>query len=573
MLSRALEKKPGLRSTFWYKTKLEIKLLYDDYVNLCSRTGFQPPRILVEKNIAEIAKRILTRQNELVTMIQKRWRGVMTRRIIKLYALERIRLRQWCVSFVMKIQRCYRGHFSRLTLPNFMVKSWREKIQDKYLLERRQSKQKLEKKNERDKVKLLYQKARKDEYSCRVLNRIEDPEETAQALRTLTSSKSFRIGSVSRSATEDNETTGGDAESPNRWYYNEYSHRDEDDDEQQRAQEEENDINLQTSFSLTSNAKEGYASSRPQSSGGVVIYEKKKMILFSKSCYSSDHFKNSLNEFLSHEIHQIHQEKQHENQQKQRKNYLYHRIAEHGPRGYGTRGYAYSLKGMNALPDHLNHKIFLKSTPKQQTSSSMMGMESGKKKRSKTPKKAIASVEPAEYRVKPSRRSQGMNAYHLQEIQDIIHEEIERSTHEFKKVNMKEKIEEFNQSVAYIPERKGGPRKGHQGGFHGLGIAAGAGGGGIEGDISSQDLVLKSISSKASQRMKSSSSSSGVAGHGSAARAEVREEDKSNNKRKYKYKYPVDVNVDPLQWLYDDIDTTIQYQDQQMKLKRASSKV
>ena len=31
------------------------------------------------------------------------------------------------------------------------------------------------------------------------------------------------------------------------------------------------------------------------------------------------------------------------------------------------------------------------------------------------------------------------------------------------------------------------------------------------------------------------------------------------------YKYPKDINVDPLQWLNDDIDTTIKFQDQKIK--------
>jgi hypothetical protein len=186
-LSRALQKRPGHRNTFWYKSEMELKLLYEDYVNLCSRTGFQPPRLLVERNIAEISKRIWERQNELVSLVQKRWRGVMTRRIIKLFSTERIRLRQWGVAFLMRIQRCYRGHFIRLTLPTVKAKDWTERMRRQYLEERAKKRHEKEVRRERDRVKQLYQKERRDEFSCRVLNRIEDNDSPRQLLASASS--------------------------------------------------------------------------------------------------------------------------------------------------------------------------------------------------------------------------------------------------------------------------------------------------------------------------------------------------------------------------------------------------
>lgn len=492
LLARALVKKPGLRTTFWYKSPLEIKLLYEDYVNLCSRTGFQPPRLLVEKNIAELAKRILSRQNELVTMIQKRWRGLMTRRIIKLYAVERIRLRQWYVSFLMKIQRCYRGHRCRLLhLPAEKEKDWREKVREKYLKERKSERRERERRGERERVQQLYRKERRDEFSCRVLNRIEDEPTSvpvsSSALKPFKGSSSDG-GSFSRSATE--ESLG----SPNRWYHN-YNHEEE-------AEGGSAESALAGAGTWDRRERDGGRK------GGVAIQPKKKMTLFSQSCYSSDHFKETLGSYVMEERGVMASESLERSQQKQRKEFMLKRISEHGPRGYGRRGYAYSQKGTYALPDHLNHKIFLRSTPK--TSSLSSGTRKTKLK------KAIASVEPVEYRVRPSTRSQGMSCYHLQELNEIVTQEITRSVHEFQKVNLKEKIESFNQQTAAPAMPSTAAKRSHKG---------------------------KSVGSEPSTR-----------------------------REKYKYKYPADVNSDPLQWLYDDIDTTIQFQDSQMvKLRRGTS--
>lgn len=55
LLNYALKSRKGQTSSvFWYKRADEVKLLYDDYVLLAARTGFQPPRVTVEKNIAGI---------------------------------------------------------------------------------------------------------------------------------------------------------------------------------------------------------------------------------------------------------------------------------------------------------------------------------------------------------------------------------------------------------------------------------------------------------------------------------------------------------------------------------------
>jgi hypothetical protein len=64
-------KKNKGRRVFWYQRSEELTLLYHNYIKLCERTGFSPPRKVVEENIIEISRRITFRKTELVTKIQK----------------------------------------------------------------------------------------------------------------------------------------------------------------------------------------------------------------------------------------------------------------------------------------------------------------------------------------------------------------------------------------------------------------------------------------------------------------------------------------------------------------------
>jgi hypothetical protein len=532
LVSRALQKRPGLRNLFWYRSEMELKLLYSDYVNLCSRTGFQPPRLLVERNIAELAKRILSRQHELVGLVQKRWRGVMTRRIIKLFSQETIRLREWRVSFLMRIQRAYRGHCVRLvTLSTVKVKSWTERMRREYLEERSRGRREKELKRERDRVQALYQKERRDEFSCRVLNRIEDTEDSPRHLLLASASSESLFaggGAVGGGGERGGPVDQQDEGSPNRWYRNEYTVDEEDDEEglpfprsgrpSHGGHGEGAHLSSRSLSSLNTSA-----------SGGVAVREKKKMLLFSQSCYSSDDFKDTLHQYLGKEASLMRSESDQRASRKERKGHLLNRIAEHGPRGYGQRGYAHSQKGVHALPDHLNHKIFLRSTPK----TTPLLPPGGTRRRGSAGvlKKAIASVEPQEFRLKASTRSRGMNSYHLKELSDIINEEVLRSTHQFLKPDLKEKIALFQQQTAAPPPSHPPPK----------------GGGRLRGSKSGS--ILSTATSTVST----------TGGRQQGA--------------KYKYKYPANVNEDPLRWLSDDIDTTIRYQDQQKLLQRAASKV
>lgn len=56
LIKHALKHYPRRRKVFWYQNEAEEGQLYSDYRLLVQRTGFRPPRIVVEENIREIGE-------------------------------------------------------------------------------------------------------------------------------------------------------------------------------------------------------------------------------------------------------------------------------------------------------------------------------------------------------------------------------------------------------------------------------------------------------------------------------------------------------------------------------------
>ena len=54
----------GEVKVFWYKSKEQIRLLFDNYLLLAERTGFIPSRYIVEANVSEITHRIQVRESK-----------------------------------------------------------------------------------------------------------------------------------------------------------------------------------------------------------------------------------------------------------------------------------------------------------------------------------------------------------------------------------------------------------------------------------------------------------------------------------------------------------------------------
>ncbi|CAM9237414.1 unnamed protein product [Discosporangium mesarthrocarpum] len=54
LIDHALKGYPNRKKVYWYKSEAEEEQLYRDYRELVKRTGFRPPRLVVEENIREI---------------------------------------------------------------------------------------------------------------------------------------------------------------------------------------------------------------------------------------------------------------------------------------------------------------------------------------------------------------------------------------------------------------------------------------------------------------------------------------------------------------------------------------
>lgn len=205
-----------------------------------------------------------------------------------------------------------------------------------------------------------------------------------------------------------------------------------------------------------------------------------------------------------------------EQQKDHRKRFLVGRVQEHGPTGFGYRGFSYSQRGENAPPAHNRVTAFLvgKSQlqgqgkepagesvssehemhpdsyiiPKKTAAESLTG-GGGRGRQALLAREAEAvarkkrtAEENALLKVKSPSRGRAMQALFQDELQGILEKEVATVGNGFKK-NVGKKLREHNREHGY----------------------------------------------------------------------------------KNGYKYPKDIIVDPLQWLNDDIDTTIKFQDQKIK--------
>lgn len=170
-------KRNNLR-TFWFARDVESKLAYRDYLELGARMGWEKTRRQLEDNFAELSRRIVERKFELLALIQRVWRGVMARRIVKLYRKELIRLGQFVLSRVLIIQRAYRGHFVRLRIiPVMRHEKVREERMESYLKEAEQVRAERIRDDMKIKTRSAYIKDRAEERTARFTGRIDVPSE------------------------------------------------------------------------------------------------------------------------------------------------------------------------------------------------------------------------------------------------------------------------------------------------------------------------------------------------------------------------------------------------------------
>ncbi|RYH31445.1 hypothetical protein EON65_02565 [archaeon] len=173
LIKHALKIVPGEPRVFWYKRQVELDLVFSNYLELIEKTGQQPARVVVERNIALLAARIFRRQSELVIIVQKRWRGFVGRRMVKFFKTEVHRLFSYEVSQVLKIQRNFRGHYVRMyVIPYLLDEQLKDKLMQRYTTERYKQKLKQVSDKLKDHLRLSYVKERNVAHTARLLAKI-----------------------------------------------------------------------------------------------------------------------------------------------------------------------------------------------------------------------------------------------------------------------------------------------------------------------------------------------------------------------------------------------------------------
>ena len=174
LLRHALKPVANRIKTFWFVRPVELEWVFKDYVGLAERIGYKPSRKEMEANFAEISHRIMLRKHELLILVQRGWRGVMVRRIVKYFRTEVIRLKQFIIARVLRIQRTFRGHFARrVEVPKEKAEQGREKTMDGYLAETEQRRVAKTRNDIMIKAKAAYIKERMVERSARLTSRID----------------------------------------------------------------------------------------------------------------------------------------------------------------------------------------------------------------------------------------------------------------------------------------------------------------------------------------------------------------------------------------------------------------
>lgn len=469
LLKHALKVSPTRSQCFWYNRQVDVDYLFADYTELCEKTGYIPPRMFVELNIKEISVRIVARQSELLTLIQRAWRGVMGRRMVKILKSEMTRLYQTNILRIMKMQRAYRGHFARLQFPKFQSVRDREKVMDDYL---KFSESKLTKYNrhaQHEKSLIYYKKERRDETTARCTSRLMPME----------------------------------------------------------------------------------------------CYDNKKLAAFEDSCYYDVRGQINNNMVMSLEEHAIFNRKQEIQRELDRREFILARRAEHGPRGYGMRGFT--------------AEIDLKSKTQHGFLSGDVIIESS--------------------------RSRSMRLYFEKDLKEIVDHMIERAQHSFKRGGNTGLYKEYNaEKPLHIMLRP-------------IDRLARAEKGGIVSSSSANrksrvDNKSQSNPDGANSEIKSSSSNSiaefvrqrekeAVAKSNDLSdevidkivESELKNRDgmvksceklsfatgkerldhrnKHKNHKYRAFKYPKDINEDPLAWLEDDLDILVKFKNQKLETERS----
>lgn len=195
LVKHALKQVPGQPRVFWYQRAVELQLIFANYLDFVERTGFNPPRIVVERNIAELSRRILARKHELIVIVQKRWRGFLGRRIVRYFRTEIHRIFSITVANAMKIQAAFRGHIVRRKVPQWRAEIRRTARMQSYLKETRTNQIRSAKALAQEKALIGYKQERAEEKTARFLDKMayvnELPQCSAAEMKSTFTAKRF----------------------------------------------------------------------------------------------------------------------------------------------------------------------------------------------------------------------------------------------------------------------------------------------------------------------------------------------------------------------------------------------
>lgn len=200
LIRHALKIIPGQPKVFWYRRSVELQMVFADYVDFVERTGFQPPRIIVERNIAELSRRITERKNNLIIMVQKRWRGFVARRIVRYFRTEIHRIFSHTVANAMRIQAAYRAHAVRRKIPQWRTILYQRKIMQDYRHQCKIENIKSRRALAAEKAQIAYQQERKDVQMGRFVEKIAYASElhnsSVTAMKSMTAYQLNKTGAM-----------------------------------------------------------------------------------------------------------------------------------------------------------------------------------------------------------------------------------------------------------------------------------------------------------------------------------------------------------------------------------------
>lgn len=317
LIQHAIKNNAYEAKCFWYTKKIELELLYNNYLELVMRSGYQPPRYLVEQNIKNISEKINKKKNYFIIKIQKNWRLFITKRIYKIFILEIKKIYNIFITKSIKIQKIFRGYYIRVRLKKLLKNNKNNNIL-KLLYNKNYHRNNLIKNKAEfnDLILRNYKKEREEEKTLRYISRLPYATETINQNGKI--SNSYFMQSIR----QNNQTQN--------LIFNELTN--------QFSTEHHDDFDnfslisgLNSSTSLSST---GYLASSALKLKQIPAF---KMNLYRHSLYSDPKIMKNYMKLIKNDNELIKLDREEIEEDKNKQEFIRSRIQERGPIGYGKR--------------------------------------------------------------------------------------------------------------------------------------------------------------------------------------------------------------------------------------------